>query len=106
MTNANVPIEKVVEILESAKLRKAMYFSPVTVEAADTWLGGFATACIACGVLGNWVDVHAARERRGWDVTRPTCPIPQMQAKGLTDEQIIEELFAILIDTVRQRAQV
>lgn len=90
-------IERIIEILRSARGRKAMYLGTADVASAEDFLNGFQVGCFACGQ-----DIPPEiRERvtteRGWRWSA-MGPIVQMRERGLTEEEIIDELFAIEIE--------
>jgi hypothetical protein len=86
--------DRLIEFLRAFQNRKGMYVEPVNVATVQGFLTGFATGCGACGF-----DIHRGmgcevKKVRGWDWTA-VGPIPQMQAKGLSDEEIMDELIEI-----------
>jgi hypothetical protein len=87
---------RIIEILRSARDRKAMYLGTVDVPSAENFLNGFQVGCFACGP-----DVPLeVRERvttaRGWGWSAKR-PIEEMRERGLNEEEIVDELFAIEI---------
>ena len=90
--------KNILEILEAFRTRKDMYIDPVCPEEAEKWLYGFDVGCFACGVQIEW---QIALEKRGWELRSTTSPIHEMRVKGLSDEQIIDELVALREDAVR-----
>jgi len=86
-------LAKLVETLKSVRERKEMYFQPVTVEAAESFLGGFRVACLVSGAIedADWLDLQ---ESRGWK-SNAMGPVGEMRERGLTEEQIIDELIEL-----------
>ena len=101
--SASERTRRIVEILNSVRSRKAMYFSPVTVEAADTFLGGFVVGCLASGSIDR-SGIVESQQARGWQIEAYGV-IPQMRERGMTDEQMIDELIDIHIDAFAQRGE-
>jgi hypothetical protein len=89
-------VDHILDILRSARQRKPMYLQSVNIAAADNFLSGFKIGCFACGLE---VPVEI-RERvtieRGWQ-WYAALPITEMRERGLSEEQIVDELFAIEI---------
>jgi predicted metal-dependent phosphotriesterase family hydrolase len=89
-------LERVLEILRSARQRKAMYLMTIDAAAAENFLNGFNVACFACG-LDVPLDIkEQATVERGW-TWLAARPIAEMKARGLNEEAIVDELFAIEI---------
>jgi hypothetical protein len=80
-------------VLKSLKGRKGMYLHPVSVDSVVNFLTGLSCAVGAIGNGAMW----AAQEKRGWKKSS-VGPIPQMREKGMTDEQIMDELIDIEIE--------
>jgi hypothetical protein len=86
----------IIEILRSARDRKAMYLGTVDVPSAENFLNGFKVGCFACG-RDVPLEVRArVTTKRGW-VWSAKGPIEEMRERGLTEEEIVDELFAIEI---------
>lgn len=90
-----------IERLELMQQRKAMLVQPVSVSAVLDFLRGFRNAYRCCGVRS---DVDKAEKQRGWKLSA-LGPVPQMRKKGMSDEQIMDELIAIEIDALRLTQQ-
>jgi hypothetical protein len=87
---------RIIEILGNARSRKAMYFGTVDVPSAEDFLNGFQVGCFACRrdiPLEVRERVTTARGW-GWSAKRP---IEEMRERGMTEEEIVDELFAIEI---------
>jgi hypothetical protein len=93
-------IQKTIEQLATIKKRKGMYFLP-RVEEAETFLAGFRTALIVAGVPVSHDSGRVALQGRGWEVTSVGVT-PSMRSRGLTDEQMIDELLESFIEELRQ----
>jgi hypothetical protein len=92
--------DRLIEALRALQKRKAMYVHPVTVQAIEAFLNGFKTGCHALGFEIDRELWWAAQEARGWK-RRSVGPVPQMKAKGLREEEIMDELIEIEIDMLR-----
>lgn len=92
------PKERIIQVLESFRQRKHMYLSPVTAHTAETYLAGFQTGCFASGII--W-DYREAGIERGWEMNA-AGPVPEMQGRGLSDDEIIDELIAIHIAAIQR----
>jgi hypothetical protein len=88
---------KILDVLEGFRTRKLMYIDPVCAEEAEKFLGAFDIGCFACGIPLEWHDVV---ERRGWKLVSVSL-IPQMRERGLSEEQVIDELIAFREEAVR-----
>ncbi len=89
-----------VSLLEAVRERKAMYLDPFTVESCQNFLDGFSLACFACGIVDASERILAGQAGRGWTVE--ACgPVPEMRERGLSDEQIMDELITIHIAAFR-----
>jgi hypothetical protein len=87
---------RIIEILSSDRHRKVMYLGTVDVPSAETFLDGFQVGCFACGrdiPLEIRKRVTAARGW-GWSAKGTT---EEVRERGLNDEEIVDELFAIEI---------
>jgi hypothetical protein len=90
-------LDRVVSILESARGRKPMYFSPVEPVAVEHWLAGLRTGCSLAGLEWSPEDRRPALERRGLELTAAR-EIEQLAARGLEPEAIVDELLAIEVE--------
>ena len=93
-------VDDLIEHLRAFQKRKNMYVRPVTVQTVQAFLTGFATGCHACGFVWDRELWWTAQEARGWKQS-PVGPIPQMEAKGLTEAEIMDELIEIEVDTLQ-----
>ena len=93
-------IRRAVDLLEHCRTRPRMYFVPFDEVGIQNFLRGFTTGLTVMGL--RWAgDVHeAALRKRGWQVSA-LGPVPQMQAAGMTLDQIFNELIDIQIDQLR-----
>jgi hypothetical protein len=73
-----------------------MYFQPVDVTATENFLGGFHLGCSACGLEVPFEIRERVTIERGWQWSA-ALPSDQMREKGLAEEEMIDELFAIEI---------
>jgi len=93
-------IQKTIEQLATIKKRKGMYFLP-RVEEAETFLNGFRTALIVAGVPVSHESGRVALQHRGSELTSVGVT-PSMRSRGLTDEQMIDELLETFMEELRQ----
>jgi len=93
-------VDQLIEYLQAFQKRKGMYVQPVTVKTVEAFLAGFRTGCHAFGIEINGELELAAQEPRGWK-PRAVSPIPQMEAKGMSDAEIMDELIEIEMDVLR-----
>jgi hypothetical protein len=89
-------VDRILEILGSARERKPMYLGTVDVASAESFLNGFLIGCFACGLEVPLEIQEQATIERGWP-WYASRPIPEMRERGLSEEQIVDELFAIQI---------
>ena len=87
---------RILEILRSARQRKGMYMEPVEVASAVNFLAGFKVGCFACGLDVSLKIQEQVTIERGWK-WYAAHPIKEMQEAGPSEEQVIDELFAIEI---------
>ena len=81
--------------LKDIKRRKSMWFRP-SVDNAQTFLAGYRGALRAMGVEISAHSEHVV-ERRGW-VQSSIGYTPSMREKGLSEDEIIDELIEILVE--------
>jgi len=96
--------DRLIECLQSLQLRKQMFVYPVDVASVQNFLAGFKAGCHVCGVEIDRELGWEAERARGWQ-TRSVGPVPQMEAKGLSKEEIMNELIEIEIATLREMAE-
>jgi hypothetical protein len=90
-------IDRLLEILRSARDQKAMHFAPVDVAATLNFLNGFFTGCFA---FGHDVPIEIQKQvatEHGWRVSAMDA-VEDMREHGLTEEEIIKELYGIQIE--------
>ncbi|QEH35579.1 hypothetical protein OJF2_41320 [Aquisphaera giovannonii] len=97
-------VDRLVEYLRAFQKRKPMYVHPVDVKAVQNFLIGFEVGCHACGFEIDREFWWAAQEARGWD-RRSVGPIPQMEAKGMSEAEIMDELVEIEILMLREQEE-
>jgi hypothetical protein len=96
-------VSALVARLELVRLRKASYFWPVDGKMAKVFAFGFYTAAQALGWEGIyqlWKIWLKAGERRGWKI-QADWPIPEMEKRGMSDEEMADEVLAIEIEAWR-----
>jgi hypothetical protein len=87
---------RIIEILRSARHRKSMYLGTVDVPSAVDFLNGFQVGCFACGQDVPLEIRERVTTARGWEWSAKR-PIDEMREQGLTEDEIVDELFAIEI---------
>ncbi len=97
-------VDRLIECLENARTRPAMYFGEVDVDAAMHYLNGLGLAIMV------WLEEdrqirNQVTAARGW---HPTAmhPSREMIECGLTPAQVIDEMLVIEIETIRRLAAV
>jgi hypothetical protein len=93
-------LDSLVSVLAHMRLRPGMYFSN-TVPAIQNYLHGFQTACTLLG-FDIWKDEQEIWAERGWKISA-LHPINQMRDKGMSDDEIAAEVFAMLILHLRRK---
>src|SRR5438105_562216 len=88
---------RLLAILESARMRKAMYFAPVEPRTVIDWLSGLRTGCSLAGLEWSTEHRRQALERRGLELTA-AWEDQQLAARGLGAEAIVDALLAIEIE--------
>lgn len=89
-------VGRILEILRSARQRKSMYLGRTEVGTAETFLNGFKVGCFACGLEVPFKIQEQVTIERGWK-WNALGPINEMREAGLSEEQVVDELFAIEI---------
>jgi len=93
-------VQRLIAILESARVRKPMYFQPVNPKVVEDWLSGLRTGCSIAGLEWSPEDRRGALERRGLELM--ACwETAQLAAHGHGPEVIVDELLAIEIEMWR-----
>lgn len=86
--------------LEVVRLRKSMFFWPVSGRMAEIFVFGFSAAAHALGLESENRTWLKAGEKRGWKI-QAVGPIPEMEERGLSDEEMADEVLAIAIEAWR-----
>lgn len=97
------PVRRILATLDAAKRHKGLYFGAPSIETVKTWIAGFTTSCAVFGYDYRFLDdrsVQHVLEARGWPMYA-VRPVYEMQAAGLSDEQIMDELLDIEHDVWR-----
>ena len=76
-----------------------MYIDPITPEETQKFLTGFGVGCCACGAE---LDLQTVGERRGWQLS--TSFVEEMQSKGLTAQEMCDELIDIYMEALTNNA--
>jgi hypothetical protein len=90
-------LARLIEILESARHRKPMYFQPVEPRAFTDWLNGLHIGCSIAGLEWSTEARRRVLEKRGLEF-RACCEVDQLAGRGLGPEEIVDELLAIEIE--------
>jgi hypothetical protein len=94
-------IDEAIVNLNHFRMRLGMYIQYADVVRAADFLTGFGIGLAAAGAEPEpdaWWNVQA---ERGWKKS-PNGPVPQMEAKGMTVQDIISELVEIEIEMLRR----
>jgi hypothetical protein len=86
--------------LKNCDKRKAMCFRPVDGKSALNFISGVRSSAKALGLQENRDVWWLAIEARGWKISS-LGPLSEMRCRGMTDEQMVEEILAIEIDSWR-----
>jgi len=92
------PVEKIIKQLKNVQLRPGMYFRG-DLPSATSFIDGFNVACALWGLYDDMAVVEAgdkAMKEHGWKVSS-LGPFPEMQERGLNEEQMIAEFLSIEI---------
>jgi hypothetical protein len=95
-------IDVLINLLDQIRSHPAMYLAPVDGAAALNWVHGMRASVHSLDLI---VDLTPdawwqAQENRGY-WRRATGPLPQMKDRGLTAEQMADEVLAIEIEMWR-----
>ena len=94
-------LQQIITLLEHIRKRPGMYLGPPSVDALVHFLPGFHAGCEIAGYRITHVPesaYHTIVEARGWEHLA-NKPIAEMQARGMSELDIIEELLQIEIAT-------
>jgi hypothetical protein len=84
------------QLLDSLAKRPQVYVaSPVCYATVKSYLNGLAGGLRLTGIEYPWDDDRAAAEDRGWDPRGNIGILRDFMNKGLTDEQMVQELIAV-----------
>jgi hypothetical protein len=96
-------LEQVLELLGKLCRRTTMYVCPVEIATVQSYLHGLETGCAFGGLKVTHEVYVAAAAARGWKF-RSTGIVWHMQAKGLSEDAIIQELIAVEAEAFRRAA--
>lgn len=88
--------------LEFVAERPWFIASPVTFATVQSFLHGLRLGCRLAGVMYSWDDLFAAAAARGWDARGNLGIVRHFTRAGLTDEEMVREVFAVEIDAFRR----
>jgi hypothetical protein len=90
-------IEKLIEIISFARERPSMYFRPMSPAVVIDWMTGLRTGMLAWGVF--WPSENRTAALAARDIVPNACwEVDELEQRGLTPEQIVDELLAIEIE--------
>jgi|GEM_PF-5629809 len=94
-------IDHIVTLLEQAKKRPTLFIGRATPENAQFFLKTFAAICIVTGLVPTHQNSYevVARESFGIIVDEENDALGTLRARGLPDERIIDQLFALELAT-------
>jgi hypothetical protein len=96
-------LEGVVGLLDSFAKRTAMYVQPVDIPTVQSYLHGLEAGCSLGGLSVSRDMYVAAAAQRGWEF-RATGIVWHMEAKGLSTDEIVQELIAVGVTAFRLAA--
>lgn len=96
------PSKEVLDLLDHVRSRKDMYFEHVTAESVENFVTGFVVACLVAEIPLTWETWYSAADGRGWQSVATKRPSTVMRERGLSEDEIVEELFEILFAAVRR----
>jgi hypothetical protein len=94
-------VDDVIAALEHFRSRTGVYIHPVDVPNARSFLDGLGLGLGVFGIPWDGEVRSQVHRDRGWEQCA-VGPIPQMEEKGTTPRQIIDELIDIEIETLRR----
>jgi len=79
-----------------------MYIGEVEVNSTNQFLSGLLTGCQLCGLPVSWDRWWRIAEKR-WErhFNGPNDLVDALRERGLSERQIIDELFDICKETIR-----
>ncbi len=89
-------IEKVIEELQLMLTRPALFMGETTIRGTQIYLSGMYSVLVKIGVIFTSDIRVKAVESRGWE-SSSTSGVDRMQAAGLSEEQIVQEMLLIEI---------
>jgi hypothetical protein len=94
-------IAEAIDSLHHFRTRLGMYIQRADIGRAEAFLTGFGLGLAAAGVRNAQDAWWNAQAQRGWHKS-PTGPVPQMEARGMTVQEIISELVEIEAEVLRR----
>ncbi len=91
-------LDRLIEILQSARDRKRMYFRPIGPVAVEHWIWGLRIGCTFVGLEWSHEHRRPALERRGLEYRMAAGETKQLRKRGLSPEAIVDELLSIEIE--------
>ena len=103
MTTLNIKVSAIIEILESVRKRTPMYIEAIDAKLLEHFLHGFNVGCFALLNDAQAYSRHISMflriaSERGWDFNA-LSPVNVMRKKGLSEEEILNELMVLEIKT-------
>lgn len=98
---ANAQIDSLIELLAQVRQHVRMYLHPLDGTSALNFVHGTRAAALTLVAVGDVRDAWWEAQAAHGYAQRATGPLPQMEKRGLTDEQMADEILAIEIDMWR-----
>lgn len=100
--NQKKQLENMLGLLAHIRLRPGMWIGSTTVPALLAFTSGFS---IASSLLG--INIEKDREQiwaeRGWETGRPTTPVREMEERGWSEQQIIQEIILMMMLNIQRQ---
>ena len=97
-------MKTLLDLLESVAKRPGMYLGPLTYLNAHAFLLGFQLGARLAGLDYSGEQYQAAARERGWDPSGNIGILRDFQRKGLSEEEMARELFAVELAAYRRAA--
>lgn len=95
-------IATITEMLEHFRTRMGMYIHPEDVPNVRSFLAGVVEGLRSCGIRWETDVYQTVIDARGWNPDSPIGPEHEMEKRGMSTRQIIDELITIEIEILRQ----
>lgn len=98
-------ITELIAHLERVHRRPGMYIGPVSHATMESYLEGLYTGLRLCGVEPDVSAYRQITRERGWNDATALGAYPDMQRKGLSEQEIALEELLIHIELWRRLAE-